>query len=114
MYLERKKNQIEIPYEFLGKLIALIVFMVALFLLVLFVLPERTAAADNASNSRYQISSVLIEEGDTLWSLATEYYTDEFSSVADYLTEIKRMNGISSDTLYAGNYILIPQYIAEK
>ena len=84
------------------------------FLLVLFVVPERTAAAGNASDSRYQISSVLIEEGDTLWSLASEYYTDEFSSVADYLIEIKRMNGISSDTLYAGNYILIPQYITEK
>ena len=114
MYLERKKNQMVIPYEFVCKLVALVVFMTALFLLVLFILPERTAAAGDTSSSRYQITSVLIEEGDSLWSLASEYYTEEFSSVPAYLTEIKRMNGISSDTLYAGNYILIPQYVEEK
>lgn len=113
MYMERRKKQ-EIPYELLSKLTVLIVFMVVLFLIVLFVLPERTAAAGDTTGGRYQISSVLIEEGDSLWSLASEYYTEEFVSVSEYIKEITRMNGISvSDTLYAGNYILIPQYVAE-
>ena len=113
MYMERRRKQ-DIPFEFIGKLAALVLFMVALFLIVLFVLPERTAAAGNSTGGQYQISSVLIEEGDSLWSLASEYYTEEFVSVSDYLTEITRMNGISStDTLYAGNYILIPQYVSE-
>ncbi len=112
MYMEQKKRE-DVPYEFFGKIIAVILFMVALFLLVLFVLPERTAAAGNTLGGRYCVSSVLIEEGDSLWSLASEHYTEEFSSVKDYITEIKRMNGLTSDKLYAGNYILIPQYITE-
>ena len=112
MYIERRRKT-EIPFELLGKLAALALIMAALFLLVLFVLPERTAAAGNAAHVTYTITSVQIEEGDSLWSLATEYYTAEFSSVADYMSEIKRLNGLSSDMLYAGNYILIPQYLAE-
>lgn len=112
MYTTHRQKS-EIPYMLIGKLAAIILFMVALFLVVLFVLPERTAAAGNTAGSTYTITSVQIEEGDSLWSLASEYYTAEFSSVADYITEIKRMNGLSSDTLYAGSYILIPQYIAQ-
>jgi len=113
MYVERKRKQ-DIPYEFFIKLTGLVLFMLALFFIVLFVLPERTAAAGDTTGGRYQISSVLIEEGDSLWSLASEYYTDEYSSVSEYLTEITRINNISSsDTLYAGNYILIPHYVTE-
>ena len=111
MYMERNRKP-EVPYILFGKLAAILLVMVALFLLVLFVLPERTAAAGNTVGGTYSITSVQIEEGDSLWSLATEYYTSEFSTVDAYITEIKRMNGLSSDTLYAGNYILIPQYIA--
>lgn len=110
MYSERRRK-IRMPYIFIGKLTAIIVVMVALFLLVLLVLPERTAAAGNATTSTYNITSIQIESGDTLWTLAEEYYTEEFSSVPEYVAEIKRMNGLSTDTLYAGSYLLIPHYI---
>lgn len=112
MYTKHHTKQ-EIPYIFFGKLAALILFMVALFLVVLFVLPERTAAAGNTTGGTYTITSVQIEEGDSLWSLASEYYTEEFVSITNYISEIKRMNGLSSDVLYAGNYILIPQFVTQ-
>ena len=111
MYMTRRAKT-EVPYSFLGRVAALILFMVALFLVVLFVLPERAAAAGDSS-STYCITSVQIEEGDSLWALASEYFSEEFVSITDYIEEIKRMNGLSSDTLYAGNYILIPCYITE-
>jgi len=103
----------EIPYYIIGKAALLILFMVALFLVVLFVLPERTASAGNTTGGTYTITSVEIEEGDSLWALASYYYTEEFSSIENYITEIKRMNGLASDVLYAGNYLLIPQFITE-
>lgn len=111
MYMTRRQKT-EIPFEFIGRVAALVLFMVALFLVVLFVLPERKAAAGD-SVSTYGITSVQIEEGDSLWSLASEYYSEEFISIANYIEEIKRMNNLSSDTLYAGNYILIPYYMVE-
>ena len=99
-------------YIALGKLAAIVLFMVALFLIVLFVLPERSAAAGN-STCTYTITSVQICEGDSLWSLASRYYTEEYSSITEYIAEIKRMNGLSSDVLYAGNYLLIPHFVSE-
>lgn len=108
-----KTNKIksQVPYFFLGKLTCILVIMVAIFLMVLFVLPERTASAGNTTGGTYTITSVKIEEGDSLWSIANEYYTDEFSSISAYISEIKRMNGLSSDTLYIDSYILVPQYV---
>ncbi|MBP3593418.1 MAG: LysM peptidoglycan-binding domain-containing protein [Lachnospiraceae bacterium] len=85
--------------------------MAAIFLMVLFILPEKTASAGNTTGCTYTITSVKIEEGDSLWSIAKEHYTDEFSSLTNYIAEIKRMNGLSSDMLYADSYILVPQYI---
>ena len=108
-----KTNKIksQVPYFFLGKLTCILVIMVAIFLMVLFVLPERTASAGNTTGGTYTITSVKIEEGDSLWSIANEYYTDEFSSISAYISEIKRMNGLSSDMLYIDSYILVPQYV---
>jgi len=100
-----------IPYIFFGKVTCILVIMAALFLIVLFFLPERTASAGNTSVGTYTITSVQIEKGDSLWSIAQEHYSEEFTSLSDFISEIKRMNNLSSDTVYAGSYILIPQYI---
>lgn len=107
------KQKTEFLYVFLIKLAVLFLIMAALFFIVLFLLPEKKAAARNFSGGTYTIHSVQIKEGDSLWSLATKYYTEEFSSIPQYIMEIKRINNISSDILYADNYLLIPQYVAE-
>ena len=110
MFTSRKTNT-HIPYIFLGKVTCILVIMAALFLIVLFFLPERTASADNTAAGTYTIISVQIEEGDSLWSIAKEHYSEEFTSLNSYIAELKRMNGLTSDTVYAGSYILVPQYI---
>ena len=112
MYTKRRSTP-DIPYLFLGKVACLLLFMVALFLIVLFVFPEKSAAAGDTAGRTYSIESVQIEEGDSLWSIASDYYTEEFSSISDYITEIKRMNGLSSDMLYADNYLLVPCYTTD-
>ena len=105
------RTKIKVPYIFLGKLTCILVIMVALFLIVLCVLPKKTASANNTPCGTYTITSVQREEGDSLWSIAAEHYSEEFSSLTSYITEIKRMNGLTSDTVYAGSYILVPQYV---
>lgn len=55
--------------------------------------------------------SIEIEDGDTLWSLAKEHMGVGYSNINDYVKDIKSVNGISSDTIHSGNYILIPRYV---
>ena len=114
MYIAHKRH-IQVPYIFLGKAACILVIMISLFLIVLILLPAKSASAGNMANcnSTYTITSVQIQAGDTLWSIAKEYYSEEFSSLTCLVMEIKRMNGLSSDTIYAGNYILVPQYMVQ-
>lgn len=53
--------------------------------------------------------SVLIESGDTLWSIAAKYKAAGMNT-SSVVEEIKRMNGLSNDQIIAGNYLIIPYY----
>lgn len=86
-------------------------FAIAVVLLVIsgfFIKATTTKAAGNRIRT---ISSVKIEKNDSLWSIASEYYTDDFGSIQDMIDEIKQINGLTSDTIKAGNYIVVPYYM---
>jgi len=53
--------------------------------------------------------SVLIDSGDTLWSIAAENKTSGMDT-EDVVEEIKKMNGLRSDSITAGNYLIVPYY----
>lgn len=55
-------------------------------------------------------SSIVVERGDTLWSLAEEHMGDQYETKQDYVKEVMQMNGMSDDKLIAGQYLVIPYY----
>jgi cell division protein YceG involved in septum cleavage len=71
---------------------------------------SKTVTAQRSGDRFKLVTSVEIKKGDTLWSIATEYITDEYSNLNEYINEIKDTNGLVSDTIHAGNYILVPYY----
>lgn len=52
-------------------------------------------------------TSIEIEPGDTLWSIANEYCYDMNMSVNDYIKEIKELNHLPSDSITSGQYLTI-------
>lgn len=55
-----------------------------------------------------------LEQGDSLWSVASEYYDEHYDSVEDYMEEICIINSVSYDTtLIAGSNLIIPYYSYE-
>lgn len=87
----------------------LFAFAVVLLVVSGFLIKATTTKA--AGNRVRTISSVKIEKNDSLWSIASEYYTDDFDSIQDMIDEIKQINGLTSDTIKAGNYIVVPYYM---
>ena len=71
-----------------------------------------SSKADIASYNKYY-TSIRIESGDTLWSIADEYIADFNLSKEDYIHEICQLNQISEDEIHAGAYIIIPYYSQE-
>ena len=51
-----------------------------------------------------------IQRGDTLWSIASTYISDEYKDLNEYIDEIMISNGMSSDIIQAGKYIIVPYY----
>lgn len=69
---------------------------------------------DNSNDGQYKyFKSIEIAEGDTLWSIADEYASEQYGSVKDYINELKSMNDLKSDTIHAGEHIVIAYYSDE-
>lgn len=81
-----------------------------ILILSIFTIPNTVSAHGSKVRER-QIISVEIQEGDSLWSLAKEYYTSEYKSIRNYVKEIKQTNELTSDTIHTGCYLVIPRYV---
>lgn len=64
---------------------------------------------DSALNVSYQ--SIMIGSGESLWSIATKQtaHIPELNC-KDYVSEIKTINGLTSDNIRYGDYLIIPVY----
>lgn len=60
-------------------------------------------------------TSVTVHSGDTLWSLASERFSEEnYKNLNSYISEICKLNHISSaDDLKAGESLIMPYYSSE-
>ncbi|MCF0228101.1 MAG: LysM peptidoglycan-binding domain-containing protein [Parasporobacterium sp.] len=70
---------------------------------------ETMADEDNAVK---MYTSVSIEPGDSLWSIAVEYIDCHYSTVDEFIAELKQINNLSSDTINADAYLLVPYYVS--
>lgn len=58
-------------------------------------------------------TSVYIDRDDTLWDIATEYISSEYSDIRDYMEEVKMINHLEDDELPYGITICVPYYSDE-
>lgn len=57
--------------------------------------------------------SIQIQEGDSLWSIAREYCFNVDISSAEYVKELKKMNGLKQDTIHAGQKLTVVYFSEE-
>jgi hypothetical protein len=87
---------------------AAILFAVILFS-VLFI--TKTVTAQRDGERAKLVTSIEVKKGDTLWSIASDFISDEYNDMNEYITEIKVSNGMTSDDIHAGNFIIVPYYV---
>ncbi|MDE6743546.1 MAG: LysM peptidoglycan-binding domain-containing protein [Lachnospiraceae bacterium] len=56
---------------------------------------------------------IEVSEGDTLWSIAQENYHAEEQTIREYIEEVQQINHRYSETVYAGEMLMIPYYSTE-
>ena len=57
--------------------------------------------------------SIIIESGDSLWSLAEEYASDTYTDKRKYVDELKKLNALTGETIYEGQHLVITYYDTE-
>ena len=71
-----------------------------------------SSQAEEQKSSPYHkyYTSIQIQDGDSLWSIAETYRTHSGKSAAEYVCDLKEMNSLSEDTIHAGHYLTIYYY----
>ncbi|MCR5374884.1 MAG: LysM peptidoglycan-binding domain-containing protein [Lachnospiraceae bacterium] len=64
--------------------------------------------ANASSGAEVIYESVIVEDGDTLCSLADRYYRSYSGTKDSFIAAICNINNINSDDIRAGEYIIIP------
>ena len=70
-----------------------------------------SSAKDDVEYEMYY-KSIEIEKGDSLWSIAKQYNHESLNN-HDYVKELKELNGLTSETIHAGQHLLITYYDTE-
>jgi len=92
------------------RIVILFCSLVAVVLIGSIFLRSTSAQAAPAETSYKYYTSIQIEAGDTLWQIANNYITDEYSDIHEYIAEVCSINHILEDEIHAGQYIVIPYY----
>ncbi len=73
------------------------------------------SSADSEKEHKFKYyTSVVIEEGDTLWSIADQYMDREIQGKAAYIDEVKSINHIrDGNRIIAGQMLIVPYYSTE-
>ena len=93
----------------------MIVAAVVLSLAVLGIIVFSSGSAIQAKEDRQSCkmyTSIQIERGDTLWAIAGRYMDGHYSSIQEYIDEVKFINELTSDIIHEDAYLLVPYYQA--
>ena len=91
---------------------ACICMFAAIGILGSMILTDAKAETDNHETVYKYYKSIEIKSGDTLWSIANEYKSENCTT-QDYISEVKTLNGLVTDNIQDGQHLMIVYYDTE-
>lgn len=83
-------------------------FVVLLFVSIIMGHTMFTSMAKEEGNRRTAYyKSVQIQDGDSLWGIASQYREGSSMSMDEYVNQLKQMNGLKKDTIHSGQYLTV-------
>lgn len=109
LYVSTKRRR----QVYLKKMLLCFIAMVIIAGLSIGVCSNFAAAHNNTADSPIEhkyYKSIELSYGDTLWDIAEEYISDEYTSIYDYINELKQINNLHSDDIHANRYLTVVYY----
>ncbi len=68
--------------------------------------------AEEESELRYNkyYTSIRLNPGDTLWTIADQYNVNSEKSMEEYVRELRHMNSLTDDQIHVGHYLTVSYY----
>ena len=86
----------------------MLIALVILVIILSFFIGTRMVHANESIEYNKSFISIEIDQGDTLISIAQEHALT--SHYDEYISEVKKINNLETDTIHAGCYLMIPIY----
>lgn len=81
--------------------------------MMFFTVKTKAQNHDEAVYYKYY-KSITVSRGDSLWTYVAEYADeDQYDSYQNYIDEVLQINGLSSESITAGQHLVVPYYSAE-
>ena len=106
--MRRNANRLHVGYSFV-----LVLLAVCMLFLGVFIGSRRVAqveAMGNTTDREKFYTSIIVEKGDTLWSIADEYMSDEYEDRDSFMDEVREMNHLTGSIIHVDSTLLIPYY----
>ena len=59
-------------------------------------------------------TNIEVQYGETLWDIADAYFCEEkYNNYEHYIAEVMQINGLYSEEVSAGSYLIVPYYSVE-
>ena len=91
-------------------IVSIVIALIIVFTVIIFANVVRADITPKTDNSVKGFTCITLSPDDTLWSIACEYSDEHYNSVYQYIREVKEINGLTSDSIYAGSSLIIPVY----
>ncbi len=95
------------------KLISWIVMAFIAFGIILFGSIHIFASATDSRPFNKYYTSVRVQDGDTVWSIADRYIDGASIDKRDYVDEVCRLNNLTDGQINSGDYIVVSYYSQE-
>ena len=108
--IQRKINRRK---EVRRQIVTLIVtFIIIIFLALTFggIFSKANTPSEQSKMSYKYFKSVMIEYGDSLDSISSNYQNAGYDSKDVYMNEIVKINSITKDVIHSGEYLILPYY----
>ena len=88
-----------------------VVFLVAAILIGMMSFGAVRTQAASSEISRKYYTVVEVQSGDSLWSIASDYITDDYKDMNTYIEEVRNINKILGDDIRNGQSLTVPYYV---
>jgi len=106
--MRKDVNRLQFGYGFLLILLAVCMLFLGVYIGSSKVAQVEAKSKEAARDKFY--TTILVEEGDTLWAIADEYMTAEYEDRDSFMDEVRKMNHLTGSMIQSGSTLLIPYY----